>query len=114
MCQQYFNLGLVRHMQECISKEPVSIEQMVRNLLERAIHDRIVSMPRKGTFNDNDHHPQARTSGELVGVGNMLRDYLLATVKDRDDRWQRAVGHDLAQAEEQAASLEAYEKSVKR
>ncbi len=49
---------------------PATIEQMVRDLLEKAIQERLVA-PEKKNWADPD--PQIRTSGELVGAANLLQ-----------------------------------------
>ena len=81
-----------------MSEIPSSVEQMVRDLLELAIKEHLVD-PSYREWDDPD--PQCRSSGELVGVANLLHKYLA----DQNDRWQRAVGHDLETAESLAASL---------
>lgn len=53
----------------------LSVEQMCRNLLEQAILDGLVSRPPRLGL-QYDPHPQARTSGELAGVANLLAKYL--------------------------------------
>jgi hypothetical protein len=50
----------------------MTIEQMVRDLLAKAIQDELVA-PNKIWKNPD---PQARSSGELVGVANLLRRFL--------------------------------------
>ena len=59
--------------------EQKSIEQHCRDLLEMAIEELLVAP------NDEwkDPHPQARSSGELIGVANLLRKILLG---ERDGR----------------------------
>lgn len=49
----------------------MTIEQMVRDLLTQAIKDGLVA---RADWTDPD--PQYRSSGELVGVANMLTAYL--------------------------------------
>lgn len=77
----------------------MSIEQMVRDLLEQALRDGLV----RDTVLYADPDPQCRSSGELCGAANLLAKFLRNSAKKRDDRWQRAVGHSLETAEELAA-----------
>jgi hypothetical protein len=51
----------------------LSIEQMARNLLERAVEDGLVD-PAESQWADPD--PQARTPDELAGVAGILARYL--------------------------------------
>ncbi len=58
---------------------PPSIEQMCRDLLDRAIADRIVTF-RTETFNGQTC-PQELSSGEIVGMANLLASYFAADVR---------------------------------
>ena len=60
--------------------KPKSIEQMVRDLLEQAIKDRLVA-PNYRAWHDPD--PQCRSSGELIGTANLLRDFLKGSRKPK-------------------------------
>lgn len=71
-----------------------SDEQLVRDLLSRAIEEGLVAPA--------DVDPQCRSAGELIRLSNMLSEEFVRALRERDDRWQMAVGHDLEQAEEQA------------
>jgi hypothetical protein len=51
----------------------MSVEQMVRNLLERAVEDGLVD---SADTQWDDPDPQSRTSQELTGIANMLARYL--------------------------------------
>jgi hypothetical protein len=77
---------------------PPSVEQMVRDLLTQALRDRLVA-PDAGWA---DPDPQARSSGDLTGVANLLAAFLKANQDARDDRWQAAVGNTLEGCEELA------------
>lgn len=59
----------------------MSVEQMVRELLARAIEDGLVN-PATEQWDDPD--PQARSAGELVGVANLLGDYLAKGLSPED------------------------------
>ncbi len=62
----------------------MSIEQMVRDLLEQAIKDGLVYAPRRSSFGSGDPNPQARTAGDLCGVANMLNEFIHdAVMEDR-------------------------------
>lgn len=69
-----------------------SIEQHCRDLLSLAIKDGLVCEPPVGNFVSGDPDPQARTAGDLCGMGNMLTKILAETVSARDRRWQKAIG----------------------
>lgn len=64
----------------------MSVEQMVREILEKAIEDGLVA-PAADEWDDPD--PQCRSSGELVGVANLLNQFL----RDRDKRKNLQRGH---------------------
>ena len=49
-----------------------SIEQVIRDILEKAINDGLVS----STQQFDDPSPQSRTSGDLVGCANILAEFL--------------------------------------
>lgn len=51
----------------------VSIEQMVRDILEQAIKDGLVSLSKIRWVNPD---PQCRSAGELVGPANILTKHL--------------------------------------
>jgi hypothetical protein len=51
----------------------MSVEQMVRDLLEKAIKEGLVA-PAVGRWSDPS--PQARSSGELAGTANLLQSLL--------------------------------------
>ncbi len=80
----------------------LSIEQMVRNLLEAALKDGLVA----ASENYEDPDPQIRTAGELCGVANLLNQYFADAVKQCNDRWQLAKGHGIETAERLAAAEE--------
>lgn len=52
----------------------LSVEQMVRNLLSKAIEDDVVRKADRRIFEQND--PQEMTAGDLCGVANLLQRYL--------------------------------------
>ena len=54
-----------------------SPEQLCRDILEQAIRDDLVSP------NEANEHPQSRTAGDLVGVANLLVDYLYECLNRR-------------------------------
>lgn len=57
-----------------VAPQPViTIEQMVRDLLTQSIKEGLVA-PAKDEWDDPD--PQCRSAGELVGVANMLNEFL--------------------------------------
>lgn len=49
--------------------EKLSVEQMARNLLSRAVEDRLLRTGKMG-------HPLDFTAGDIVGVANLLHEYL--------------------------------------
>jgi glutaredoxin-related protein len=51
----------------------MTVEQMVRDILEQAVRDGLVA---KAYRRWDDPSPQARTSGELVGTANLLLEFL--------------------------------------
>jgi hypothetical protein len=80
--------------------EQLSVEQMVRNIIEKCVEEGIV------TFNSHNYGStptiQHMTSGDIVGPANLLNDYFSDYHKMISDRWQKAVGHSLETAEESA------------
>jgi hypothetical protein len=83
--------------------QPLSVEQMVRDLLSQAIRDGIVAPAHSWT----DADPQCRTAGELIGVANLLTSMLADRVKTLQallNRWQAAYGAPLEQCERMAAA----------
>ena len=68
----------------------MSIEQIVRDLLDKAIEDGLVKI----TSGWDDPDPQSRSSGELVGVANQLQERILEiclTGYSREHRRQEGV-----------------------
>lgn len=66
----------------------MSVEQMVRDLLEKAIEDGLVAKSwRKWT----DPDPQCRTSGELTGTANLLAQFLQVEAAAAEQRRQRSI-----------------------
>lgn len=53
----------------------MSVEQMVRDILEQAIRDGLVAKAYKRWA---DPSPQARSAGELAGTANLLAKFLRA------------------------------------
>ncbi len=74
----------------------MSIEQMVRDLLCQAVKDGLIKVADGGNANDF-------SSGDVMACANMLSEWLHRAQKAgeqmRDERWRRAVGHPLEQAE---------------
>ena len=56
----------------------MTIEQMCRDLLSQAINDDLVGGHRVPNWAD----PQRRSSGELVGMANLLRDLIASTARE--------------------------------
>ncbi len=67
---------------------PRSAEQMVRDLLSRAIRERVVR-PAGRDYDDPD--PQCRSSGELVGTANLLFLFLREAVSREREACARIV-----------------------
>lgn len=63
----------------------ISYEQMCRELLEVAMKDGLVA--ESVEFDDPD--PQCRSSGEMVGMANLLRDYMSPKDVDGKPLWRK-------------------------
>lgn len=57
-----------------MTKTPLTVEQMCRDLLTQAIRGGLVEM----AYHSDDAHldPQARPSGEMCGMANLLAKFL--------------------------------------
>jgi len=64
----------------------MSVEQMCRDLLTQAISDGLVS-----PSTEYSEDPQCRSSGELVGMANMLASYLSDTRKPEKPRHSKPI-----------------------
>lgn len=79
----------------------MTVEQMCRALLERAIEDELIPDPAENALYSC---PDQLTGGELIGMANLLADFLRFETAKREARWQEAVGMSLESAEELARS----------
>lgn len=73
-CSCHIPSGKLCDRKCCDNPWKYSVEQMCRDLLEVAIKDGLVGLTNNSNYKNPD--PQTRSSGELVGMANLLSRFL--------------------------------------
>ncbi len=70
----------------------LSVEEMLRLLLTKAISEGLVYAPRKSAYGNGDPSPMARTAGDMTGTANLLSDFLSVNAQEWVKRKGQSTG----------------------